>query len=245
VSLRIRHMSVAEEHGYIVNLNASQEGFDGESVAEHVRATTLGRAIWLFKIGDTEQFSQAPGIPVYRTSGIAMTTPEKVQGILGRKLTQELRDFWWQRYIHGIAGFRAPKKYGIVLIEASAFESNGVNNGQTAPTHQQDQGQEPLGSDLTIGSAVTVVRDGGQNLIKLLTREVVSGSGFGNLGPFELQQWVAQQPTVVHTEQKKALEAFVFAPCSGGSQKPLVAKLQERAATKVFQVLQPVLTTPG
>jgi hypothetical protein len=46
------------------------------------------------------------------------------------------------------------------------------------------------------------------------------------------------------TKQKEALKALVLAQRCRGSKQPLVAKLQERAACKVFQVPQLVLATP-
>jgi hypothetical protein len=100
---------------------------------------------------------------------------------------QKLCDFRWQRHVYRIAGFRASKKQRIVFIQANAFERDGVENGQTAPAHQQDKGQELLGSGMTVGAAVTVIGNGGQDLIELLACEAVGGSGFGNLRLLELQ----------------------------------------------------------
>jgi hypothetical protein len=178
---------MAEEHRYFLDLDPAQQGFDRKRVTEHMRVTTLRGAIGLFKVGDTEELSQTPAVPVYRASGIAIATPKKVQGVLRRKLTQKLCDFRWQRHVHGIAGFRASKKYRIVFVQAHAFERNGVDDGQAAPAHQQDQGPELLWSGVTRGAAVTVIGNGLQDLIKLVACKVVGGSGYGSLRLFEPQ----------------------------------------------------------
>ena len=56
-----RHLDamVPKENRYSVNRNAGQQQLHSESVAKHVRAARLRRAVWISDIGEAKELAEA------------------------------------------------------------------------------------------------------------------------------------------------------------------------------------------
>src|SRR5258708_7099164 len=143
-----------EQRRDLIDGNRCQEQLYCEGVTEHVGAAGLAGAIGTAKIGEAKKLAKAALVAVYGVVRLSHATPEKVGGIRGWQLTQSGDHDRRQGNIDGSAGLGAAQKERALGIEAGAFQSDPIPEGQPPPPPSHGPGAPPPGTDKTIKGAI-------------------------------------------------------------------------------------------
>ena len=137
---------MAQNCRYILKAHASQKGFDGECIAQHVRVTTLGLAAWFFERCKPEQFPVA-SLPVGNDGlGKSGAGPEeilvvRVAFLAGGNSAQRLGYIRGNWTINRVAclllvNHHRPDIRRRIVGNTVAFERDRIADSQTRPSHQ-------------------------------------------------------------------------------------------------------------
>ena len=80
--LRNLDAAVSQQNGYLIDGNASQQQFDGKSIAEHVGMTSLRSVVGVLDLGQFKQFPETPLVALDHTLFIPVAAPEEISGIV-------------------------------------------------------------------------------------------------------------------------------------------------------------------
>ena len=153
------HALMTQQYRDLIDGHPSQQHFNREGVAEHMRLQRF-RTIWCFQTSDFEEPTKRP-LPVGNNRfRIAVAAPEKVSRIrLGarRNIAKILGNIVRQWNVNGNASLCLIEKQIIVRLKACFLQCHGFSNAQAAPTQQLHQRTNTLTALLNVIAAISAM----------------------------------------------------------------------------------------